>query len=1046
MAIWFCGPTGSATTGNGTSGAPCSLNRILGNVAGQSFPVAGDTVRMMPGRYTGPKTVNINSSGSPITFIPDSDADVIFDGANSAVAGGGVTAITGWSLVPNAGAGAGVRVYGTGNSGTSWPWVYQVTGQSGILSVWADDYIAGTSGTVKSPGTDNWWWVGLGDMRVYNLDDKNTGFNIHGVVGGVSTDNGHDDTDGYKSRIEDSHDWRAQFKNEGSTLYARFHLSGGTLPGLVYASSTNSPAFSAIGKNNIVFDGGVNRRFKFYRWRRAFQLENGSGWQIKNCEMRWMQAEGIHMLGFTNSIIDRCLILGGNYWEHTYGNIFLQNTTSTEVSNCEMAYGGHQGIALNGSSGCWIHNNEIRHQNGYGVYSEGGINILIEHNYIHDSGYIDRMLLHKTPHGGFDILKGASNFWVRRNEVLRCGTGWWKGGDGHDNCQIYNNTFHLCEYAGFFIDDGQNTEAGKTFGNIIQNNLVDRTVGYAGSPGTFTPRALWYALYNNATNSGHNNDFRNNSFYTPAAAAGGADQITLGSYDPSNGAPQYPLTLHTVAEIQGGGAPSWMTGNCASNIATDPLLENGAIGDFDLGVGSPCINVGSQSALELQPTVIGVVRVDYPAVQGGTVDIGARESGGGGGGGGNTAPTANLTSNVISGACPLTVNFIANGSDAETVDASLQYAWVFGDPNATSGNTVSGTGKVTYDARTFVYNHPGVYVAQVTITDGGGLTITQTRTITVSSPRGGTLLASTVGNSITSYGGGSIPAPGTQTPEKCYNQLWLSNGANLQNDSFSQSGLVSSPGAPQGVLRQFASAQTVTRIRVSGYRWDSNREHVLVIETSTNGSTWSAVHPGSATWKTLVGTGNEFTEVDFAPRTLITHVRVTENSNSESNNFMTIWEIQIYTDTGGGGGGGENTWTPVAAFDSYNTDPVAPFGPNKVIDGTGPDAGLPQNRWLKGPIVTDGTWIGVDLGQNRSLKTFLTAFWKPASIVYRYDIDTSTDKVTWTNRVSNATSATTAYTTNTLGGAVSARYWRVKFRPTSSTPCASCIEMQVRDF
>jgi PKD repeat protein len=984
-------------------------------------------VRFLPGRYVGAKTINIGSSGAKITFIPDQDSDVIFDGATTAIAGGGAAALTGWTPAH----GTGTLTYNSGNSG---PDVWQLTGQpGGILAVFADDYVSGT-GTIKVPGTSNWWWVCLGNMGNVNTDGTNPNFRIHSVVSGNSTDGGHNDTwafNNYGGRTEDMHSWQGQFVSSGSTLYARFHSTLASNHS-IYATTNNSAAILATGRNNIVWDGGVNKRFKFYRWKRGFELVNCVGWEIKNCKINWTYRDGIHMDACTGFLIDSCIIYGGTFWEHSWGNIYAVGGGQIQIKNCDLAYGQHQGIGLRGHTAAWVHNNTIHHQNGYAVYFQNNnFGHLIEHNFIQDCGYIDRLYAcHRTPHGAFDYLDGAADCITRRNEVLRCGTGIWKGGGGFNNCQFYNNTFHDIEYDIIHLEEYAANEANSCFANRFQNNIGTVITDPPGSRKAF---AVFNTLYNQSANSGWNNRFVNNDFYIPT------NSTPWLLADLPSGATEY-----TTAQVQGG-TPSWMSGLASGNIGSDPAMVSPNTGNFDIPGGSPCLNTGTQTGLQLQPTIQGAIRSDYPAPSG-TVDIGAREgSGGGGGGGTNNPPTANLTSNVTTGTAPLVVNFVANGSDDLTADASLGYAWNFGDKNATSGNTVSGTGKATYDARTFTYSHPGTYVAQVTITDGGSLTVVQTRTITVTSGRGGTLMTSTAGQTITSAGGGTIPAPGTQTPIKCFNQLWLSNGANLENDSFSQSGLVSSPGAPQSVTRQFASATTVTRIRVSGFQWDSAREHIVVMETSTNGTTWSPVH-STGTWKTLTGSGNEFTECDFAPRSSITHIRVTENSNSAASNFMTLWEIQTYTDSGGGGGGGENTWTAVEAFDSYNTDPVAALGPNKVIDGIGPDAGIPQNRWLKGPITVDGTWIAVGYDANKSLKTFEIAFWKPKSIVYRYDIDTSTDKVVWTNRVSDATSSTNAYTSHVLGGAVSARYWRVKFRTTSSVPCASCMEMRARDF
>lgn len=75
----------------------------------------------------------------------------------------------------------------------------------------------------------------------------------------------------------------------------------------------------------------------------------------------------------------------------------------------------------------------------------------------------------------------------------------------------------------------------------------------------------------------------------------------------------------------------------------------------------------------------------------------------------NEAPVAVITTNLITGAAPLTELF--DGSMSTDDNGIVSYAWDFGDGN--SSNAPSPT---------HIYTVPGVYTATLTVTDGGGLT------------------------------------------------------------------------------------------------------------------------------------------------------------------------------------------------------------------------------------------------------------------------------------------------------------------------------------
>ncbi len=99
--------------------------------------------------------------------------------------------------------------------------------------------------------------------------------------------------------------------------------------------------------------------------------------------------------------------------------------------------------------------------------------------------------------------------------------------------------------------------------------------------------------------------------------------------------------------------------------------------------------------------------------------------GGGGGGGGNQAPTAAFTFSCTD----LTCSF--NGSGSSDPDGSISsYAWNFGDGTTGSGATVSKT-----------YASGGTRTVTLTVTDNGGATDSESKSVTVSGPSSGITLA-----------------------------------------------------------------------------------------------------------------------------------------------------------------------------------------------------------------------------------------------------------------------------------------------------------------
>ena len=89
----------------------------------------------------------------------------------------------------------------------------------------------------------------------------------------------------------------------------------------------------------------------------------------------------------------------------------------------------------------------------------------------------------------------------------------------------------------------------------------------------------------------------------------------------------------------------------------------------------------------------------------------------------NTAPTAVVSSDVISGNTPLTVDF--TGSDSTDDYGIVSFQWDFGDGNGSSEPNPTHT-----------YTISGVYMATLLVTDAIGLQDSNSITITVNAPNG----------------------------------------------------------------------------------------------------------------------------------------------------------------------------------------------------------------------------------------------------------------------------------------------------------------------
>jgi len=120
----------------------------------------------------------------------------------------------------------------------------------------------------------------------------------------------------------------------------------------------------------------------------------------------------------------------------------------------------------------------------------------------------------------------------------------------------------------------------------------------------------------------------------------------------------------------------------------------------------------------------------------------------------NQAPTASISTNVVSGIAPLAVSF--DGGASQDTDGSIAtYAWIFGDGGVASGRTASHT-----------FTTAGTYSVTLRVTDDRGATGQTTKTITVSAPAAGGSSGGTTANIaplVTSFAAYQANDPTTPT-------------------------------------------------------------------------------------------------------------------------------------------------------------------------------------------------------------------------------------------------------------------------------------------
>jgi Right handed beta helix region len=230
------------------------------------------------------------------------------------------------------------------------------------------------------------------------------------------------------------------------------------------------------------------------------------------------------------------------------------------------------------SSGCWCSD---------GIYVDGGTNIIIERNLVHN---VDLGIEMASEHSGHvtSYITARSNLVYFGNSAGISIGGYAKSVGGSDHVTIVNNTL--------YENDGKNTGSGEFQIQFhATNNVFKNNIAYATSQGL---------LVNNYTSSTPNPADVDYNLYYSSVAATSATFVWVGK------------TYTGFSTYQS------KTGKDPDSNYVDPLFVNGTTPNLQVEPTSRAVNAG----INLGVSVVGTE--DYagnPRVQGSDIDIGAYE-------------------------------------------------------------------------------------------------------------------------------------------------------------------------------------------------------------------------------------------------------------------------------------------------------------------------------------------------------------------------------------------------------------------------------------
>jgi F5/8 type C domain-containing protein/glycosyl hydrolase family 16 len=183
---------------------------------------------------------------------------------------------------------------------------------------------------------------------------------------------------------------------------------------------------------------------------------------------------------------------------------------------------------------------------------------------------------------------------------------------------------------------------------------------------------------------------------------------------------------------------------------------------------------------------------------------------------------------------------------------------------------------------------------------------------------------------------------------------------------------------PQTLQVDLGSSVPLTRVVLT---WEAAYAQAFTIQVSANGTSWTTVHTtangtGGVQNLTVSGTGR--------------YVRL--NATQRATQWgVSLWELQVYGDSGGTGGSGLLSYgKPAVASSSQNDGSCFECTPARAFDHD------PASRWATSATTgwVDPGWIYVDLGATATVQQVVLQ-WDPAYAT-AYQIQVSANASTWT--------------------------------------------------
>jgi F5/8 type C domain len=232
----------------------------------------------------------------------------------------------------------------------------------------------------------------------------------------------------------------------------------------------------------------------------------------------------------------------------------------------------------------------------------------------------------------------------------------------------------------------------------------------------------------------------------------------------------------------------------------------------------------------------------------------------------------------------------------------------------------------------------------------------------------------------------------------------------------------SSDGIGQWIRADLGSIKNICSVDIAWYTGNARQYH-FVIATSTDGTTFTNKFSADSSGTTLNS------EKYVIPATDARYVRVTVNGNTQTNTWASITELDLFGSSS----------PPVSCTTNLPISGVTASG----NDGNVPSNVLDNNlatRWSSNGI---GQWIRADLGTSKNICSVDIAWYKGNERRYNFVIATSTDGITFANKLTGTSSGTTLNSEKYTIASTNARYVRVTVNGNTQNTWASITELDI---